>query len=129
MFPKITNPLGKSIRTGEGILVYATNVALLVLGALPQGMTWQRSALYATILNGLHALSRSGLKIAALNNGFGIVGGPADIGKVADPYVTSALNEIKAVESALAALQAQPGTPSSSITQGLSPSAPVAPVQ
>lgn len=72
MVPKISAPLAKSIRTGEGILVYASNVALGLLGALPNGLTWKQSALFATILNGLHVVSRSMLKITAINKGLGI---------------------------------------------------------
>jgi hypothetical protein len=131
VIPKNTNPLAKGIRTGEGILVYAANVALVVLGALPQGMTWQRSTLYLTILNGVYALSRSAVKMTALNSSIGIGGSPSDIGQIADPYVTGALNEIAAVESALEKLQLAPGTPPQAVVSGLSPSTPVAtpPVQ
>lgn len=78
MFPKFSAPLNKSIRTGEGLLVYATNIALTVAAILPHGLSWTHSALYLTILNGVHVISRSSLKIAAVNKAIGIDGGPIE---------------------------------------------------
>ena len=72
MFPKISTPLAKSIRTGEGILVYASNVGLVLLGALPHGLSWEKSALFGTILNGLHVIGRSAVKVSAINAGLGM---------------------------------------------------------
>jgi hypothetical protein len=82
---KVSQPLAKSIRTGEGILIYLSNVALVLSAALPHGTSWAHAGLYLTILNGANVLSRSGVKIAAINNGIGIKGGPIEIGQETNP--------------------------------------------
>lgn len=66
MVPQLSEPLAKSIRTGEGLLVYASNLALALAAALPSGLSWTHTALYLTILNSLHVVSRTGLKVAAV---------------------------------------------------------------
>lgn len=57
MIPKLSQPLTKSVRTLEGLLVLASNVALVVLPivtALPVG----QSVKYGTILNAAYAFAR-----------------------------------------------------------------------
>ena len=116
---QISTPLSKSIRTGEGILVYASNIGLSLAAALPHGLSWTHAGLYLTVINGLHIVSRAGLKISAINNGLGIQGSVPDISKSVP--VGSVFTEIAAVEGALAKLQAAPGTPAEAVTAGLSP--------
>lgn len=79
MVPQLSAPLAKSIRTGEGILVAATNVALVAATALPDGPSWTRSALCITILNAVYAASRSALKFGAINKGLGIAPPPVAV--------------------------------------------------
>lgn len=97
MVPKLSAPLAKSIRTGEGILVYATNVVLAVAAALPDGLSWTKAGLYLAILNGANVISRSALKFGALNAGLGIAPpatfdpyDPAHIAAVANAIVSDA---------------------------------------
>lgn len=73
---KFSQPLAKSIRTGEGILVYLSNVVIALSAALPHGTSWAHAGLYMAILNGAHVVSRSAVKVAAINSGIGIQGGP-----------------------------------------------------
>lgn len=124
MFPKLSQPLAKGIRTTEGLLIFGSNVLLAVAAILPQGLTWQKSGLYITILNGVYAVSRGGVKAAALNAGIGVTRGPLT-SQESFPSVASVFTEISNVEKALEKVQNQPGTPADKITQGLSPT-PVA---
>lgn len=93
MVPKLSAPLSKSIRTGEGILVYATNVALALAASLPHGLSWTHAGLYLTILNGIHVISRSALKFGALNVGLGIAA-PSVIVPVAPAAIASVAKEL-----------------------------------
>lgn len=70
--PQLSEPLAKSIRTGEGLLIYATNVALVVIAALPSSLSWTHAALFLTIVNSVHAVNRTVLKVTALQKGLGI---------------------------------------------------------
>lgn len=67
-----TVPLTKSIRTGEGILVYVTNAVLSLAAILPNGLSWTHAALYLTILNSAHAFQRGLLKAVAVASGVGL---------------------------------------------------------
>lgn len=120
MIPKISNPLAKSIRTGEGILIYSADALFVVLGAV-KDMSWTKSALYIALTSIAHTVARSGLKASAINAGLGISGGPVPPAS-AFPSLQPVLNEIDAVTKAIAEVQAKPGTPADQITQGLSPS-------
>jgi hypothetical protein len=73
---KTLEPLAPAIRTGEGILVYATNVVLALAAILPHGTTWAQSGLYLAILNSAHLIATKQEKIAAINAGLGIGGAP-----------------------------------------------------
>lgn len=84
---KITTPLAKSVLTGEGILVYASNVLLAVAAALPQGLSWTHAGLYLVILNAVHVVSRTLLKITGIQAGLGL-GAPAPVDPV-DPAVVA----------------------------------------
>jgi hypothetical protein len=65
MVPKQTDPMAKFIRTGEGILVFAFNIALLVVPIVSNALTPAESAKWATIIDGIAVLSRTGLKMVA----------------------------------------------------------------
>lgn len=94
--PKFTKPLAKSIRTGEGILVYATNVVLALAAVLPNGLSWTHTALYLTILNAVHVISRTALKATAVQKAVGLGGAvtvdPIDPAELAD-ILRTALGE------------------------------------
>jgi len=65
MVPKQTDPMAKFIRTGEGILVFAFNIALLVVPIVSNALTPAESAKWATIIDGIAVISRTGLKMVA----------------------------------------------------------------
>ncbi len=65
MVPKTTQPLTKFIRTGEGVLVFAFNIALLVVPIVSNALTAAQSAKWATIIDGVTVISRTGLKMLA----------------------------------------------------------------
>ena len=66
LIPEKTDPKTKFIRTGEGVLVFAFNVAMLVVPIVSSALSAGQAVKYAAILNGVAVVSRSGLKIAAL---------------------------------------------------------------
>jgi hypothetical protein len=68
---KQTSPLTKSILTGEGILVYVVNVALAIAASIPDTITWTHAGIFITILTVLHLVSRTALKVKALQAGIG----------------------------------------------------------
>lgn len=73
MIPDKTSPLTKAIRTSEGVLVYLVNIALVVGAAIPSDhLSAKRAATLAIIMNGLHLVSRTLLKITAIQKGVGI---------------------------------------------------------
>lgn len=65
MVPKTTDPLTKFIRTGEGVLVFLFNIALLVVPIVSNSLTAAESAKWATIIDGVAVISRTGLKMVA----------------------------------------------------------------
>jgi hypothetical protein len=69
MIPKQTDPMTKFIRTGEGILVFGFNIALLVVPIVSNTLTPAQSAKWATIIDGIAVISRTGLKIVASAQG------------------------------------------------------------
>lgn len=72
IIPKISNPLAKDIRTGEGILEYVIAAVLGLAAILPHGLTWTQTGTYATILAGVKGFRRLLLKAIALQKGVGI---------------------------------------------------------
>jgi hypothetical protein len=66
-----TSPLTKSILTGEGILVYAVNVALVVAASIPNTISWTHAGIFITITTVLQLISRTALKIKAIQQGIG----------------------------------------------------------
>ena len=67
--PKTTNPLSKFIRTGEGILVFAFNLVLLIVPIVSNALTAEQSAKWAAIIDGIAVVSRTGLKAVATVQG------------------------------------------------------------
>jgi hypothetical protein len=63
--PKRTDPLAKFIRTGEGILVFAFNIALLIVPIVSSSLTAEQSAKWAAVIDGITVISRTGLKMCA----------------------------------------------------------------
>lgn len=85
MVPKLSAPLTKSIRTLEGVLVLASNGALVFIPFLTSSLSAGQAVKYGVILNMGYAAARSVLKgIAALG---GSEPAPTpDLGyKLADP--------------------------------------------
>jgi uncharacterized protein YqgV (UPF0045/DUF77 family) len=66
LIPRKTDPEAKFIRTGEGVLVFAFNVAMLVVPIVSNALSATEAVKWAAILNGVAVVSRSGLKIADL---------------------------------------------------------------
>lgn len=62
IIPKTTSPLTKFIRTGEGILVFACNLALLIVPLATSALSANQALKYAVILNGATVVARSILK-------------------------------------------------------------------
>jgi hypothetical protein len=99
LIPKKTDPKTKFIRTGEGILVFAFNVAMLVVPIVTSALSPTEAVKYAAILNGIAVISRSGLKAAALFSQ--VTGTPA--GQVSQPVTQDVANVIAgALKQALA---------------------------
>lgn len=63
--PKRTDPMAKFIRTGEGVLVFAFNIALVVVPIVSNSLSAAQSAKWATIIDGIAVVSRTGLKMVA----------------------------------------------------------------
>ena len=90
IIPKQTDPLGKFIRTGEGWLVFAFNLALLIVPIVTSSLSPATAVEWAAILNGVTVVARSGLKIAA------VVGTPPS------PVSQKTTSEIDAIAEELA---------------------------
>src|ERR1700746_3473215 len=71
--PRHTVPLAKSIRTGEGILVYLINL-VLGLGAVidPNSLPPAVAAKWAAIVAAAHVVSRTALKVMAVQKSIGV---------------------------------------------------------
>lgn len=65
LVPKLTNPLTKFIRTGEGILVYAANAALVVIPIVTNALSATQAVKYGVILDSVAVAARSILKAFA----------------------------------------------------------------
>lgn len=66
MIPKITSPLAKFIRTGEGILVFLFGTAATVVPIITNSLTPAESLKWGGIVTGVALVSRTGLKAVAL---------------------------------------------------------------
>jgi hypothetical protein len=64
--PNKTDGMVKFIRTGEGLLVFAFNLALLIVPTVSNALSPQDAVKYAAILNGIAVVSRTGLKLASV---------------------------------------------------------------
>lgn len=91
--PKVSAPLAKAIRTSEGILVWASNLALAA-GALvdPSKLPPKEAAIVAGALTTIHTIGRTVLKVTALQQGAGI-GAPIPF----DPLPAGAAGEVEQV--------------------------------
>jgi hypothetical protein len=65
MRSRTTDPLTKFFRTGEGILVFGFNIALLVVPIVSNALTPDQSAKWAAVIDGVTVISRTGLKAVA----------------------------------------------------------------
>ncbi len=143
MIPKLSAPLIKDIRTGEGILEWLTALLLVVAGAT-SNLSWAHTGTYLAIVAGVKGARRGLLKIVALQQGAGI-GAPiqlnllsqvsSGIGTVADiagtvgsglipTDVEASLSDIASAEAAAAAAQVEPGLPAEQVSAGLAPEPP-----
>lgn len=95
MFPKFSQPLTKSIRTLEGVLVVAANVALVVIPIVHGGLSPHEAATLGTTLDAVYVGSRSLLKGVAV---FGVQTGLTPQSPVTD----TGLANIEADAAALA---------------------------
>lgn len=71
--PKVSAPLAKSIRTGEGILIYLTSVGIAA-GTLidPSALPPTEASIVVGAIAVLHTIARTTLKITALQKNVGI---------------------------------------------------------
>lgn len=123
MIPKLSAPLVKDIRTGEGILEYGLAGVSLGL-ALAGDLGYGKAATVATIAMVSKGVRRGLVKLVAVQKGVGIAEPilPAPAGVTPD----EALAEIAAVTAATDTVQAAPGTPAEQVTAGLAPDPPAA---
>jgi hypothetical protein len=63
--PEKTTPLTKFIRTGEGVLVFAFNLTMLIVPIVSNALSPEDAVKWAGIVNGVAVVSRTGLKIVA----------------------------------------------------------------
>lgn len=76
---KLSQPLTKSIRTLEGVIVIAANIALTIIPILTNALSATQAVKYGTILNVSFVVSRSLLKgIAAIGGQTGITPAVSD---------------------------------------------------
>lgn len=64
--PKTTTSMVKFIRTGEGMLVVAFNIALLVVPIISSALTPAQAVKWAAVINGVAVVARTGLKMTSL---------------------------------------------------------------
>jgi hypothetical protein len=84
VIPKTTVPLAKFIRTGEGVLVFAFNLTMLIVPIVSNALTPEDAVKWAGIVNGVAVICRTGLKVVSVMQGVtGIE--PAQIGPVLTP--------------------------------------------
>jgi hypothetical protein len=85
--PKQTDPLAKFVRTGEGVLIFAFNLAMLIVPIVSNALTPDQAVRWAAILNGVVVIARTGLKIVAVvQRQTGIAPAPVGVpGPTTDP--------------------------------------------
>jgi hypothetical protein len=65
VIPEKTTPLTKFIRTGEGVLVFAFNLTMLIVPIVSNSLSPGDAVKWAGIVNGVAVISRTGLKVVA----------------------------------------------------------------
>jgi hypothetical protein len=65
VIPKKTTPLTKFIRTGEGVLVFAFNLTMLIIPIVSNSLSPEDAVKWAGIVNGVAVICRTGLKVVA----------------------------------------------------------------
>lgn len=130
LIPKTTTPLTKFIRTGEGILVFAFNIALLVVPIVSKALTPGEAVKWAGIIDAVAVASRTGLKVVSLfAQQTGIQPEPVNQGVVsADEGVEPAPAAPGAVAVAPGAVAAAPGANAAVPMQNLGNGAATGPV-
>jgi hypothetical protein len=89
VIPKTTVPLAKFIRTGEGVLVFAFNLTMLIVPIVSNALSPEDAVKWAGIVNGIVVICRTGLKVVSVSQGItGIA--PAQIGPVLTPAAAPA---------------------------------------
>jgi hypothetical protein len=76
--PTMTTPMVKFVRTGEGMLVVAFNIALLVVPIISSALTPAQAVKWAAVINGVAVVARTGLKMTSLVQG-GAVAAPGEV--------------------------------------------------
>jgi hypothetical protein len=121
MIPKLSAPLTKLVRTGEGVVLFAFNT-LAAVAVIVQDVAPTQAIKYAAIFNSVAFLSRTALKAVAL--GKPIVGEPIALTGALVTGVDQALSEIDSAYASAATAQASPGAPAETLTTGLAPTPP-----
>jgi hypothetical protein len=119
MIPKLSAPLTKLIRTGEGIVLFAFNTVAAV-AVIVQDVAPTQAIKYAAIFNAVAFASRTFLKAVAV--GKPIVGEPIALTGTLVSGVDQVLSEISATTAQAAAVQAQPGAAPETLASALAPS-------
>ena len=65
VIPEKTSPLTKFIRTGEGVLVFAFNLTMLIVPIVSNSLSPEDAVKWAGIVNGVAVICRTGLKAVA----------------------------------------------------------------
>jgi hypothetical protein len=65
VIPQKTTPLTKFIRTGEGVLVFAFNLTMLIVPIVSNSLSPEDAVKWAGIVNGVAVICRTGLKVVA----------------------------------------------------------------
>jgi hypothetical protein len=88
VIPKKTTPLTKFVRTGEGVLVFAFNLTMLIVPIVSNALSPEDAVKWAGIVNGVAVISRTGLKVVAeVSKATGIE--PQPIGNLSGQVITS----------------------------------------
>jgi hypothetical protein len=88
VIPKKTTPLTKFIRTGEGVLVFAFNLTMLIVPIVSNALSPEDAVKWAGIVNGVAVISRTGLKaVAEVSKATGIE--PQPIGNPSGQVITA----------------------------------------
>ena len=65
VIPEKTTPLTKFVRTGEGVLVFAFNLTMLIVPIVSNSLSPEDAVKWAGIVNGVAVICRTGLKVVA----------------------------------------------------------------